>query len=91
MTSFSVAVPRLESENPVLDRVLLSDISRATGGRYLDLGDSRRLLDFLGDRERTRRLGRPKRRDLWSTWWALLLFTGIFAAEWILRKRLNLL
>ncbi len=91
LTTFSVVVPRLESENPVLDRDLLRDVARVTGGRYFDLGEAAGLLDSLKDVERVRRLGEPEREDLWSNWWALLLFVGLFAAEWIIRKRLNLL
>ncbi len=91
LTSVTVAVPRLEAENPVLDRALLRDVARVTGGEYLDLHQSRRLLELLDDEERVRRLSDPERRDLWSSWWVLLVFVGLFAAEWIVRKRLNLL
>ncbi len=91
LTSVTVAVPRLEAENPVLDRALLKDVARVTGGQYVDLHQSRKLIELLDDEERVRRLSDPERRDLWSSWWVLLLFVGIFAAEWIIRKRLNLL
>jgi hypothetical protein len=91
LTSFSVTVPRLESENPILDRQLLGDVARATGGQYLDLHEAGKLLGLLDDEQRIRRLSDPERHDLWSTWWGLLLFVGVFAAEWIIRKWHNLL
>lgn len=91
LTTFSVVVPRLESENPVLDRELLRDVARVTGGTYFDLSGASGLLGSLKDVERIRRLGEPDREDLWCSWWALILFVGLFAAEWIIRKRLNLL
>ncbi len=91
LTSITVNVPRLETENPVLDRMLLQDVSRISGGTYRDLCDSAGLLHVLNDEERVRRISDPERRDLWSSWWTLLLFVALFAAEWILRKRNNLL
>jgi len=91
LTSFTVIVPRLEAENPILDRTLLEDLSRVSGGHYLDLHGADRLKELMKDEERVRRLTDPERLDLWSSWWALCLFVAFFAVEWVLRKRLNLL
>jgi len=48
-------------------------------------------VDSLKDEKQMRPLNDPERQDLWSSWWILLGFTGLIAAEWILRKRENLL
>lgn len=91
LTTFTVTIPRLEAENPVLDRAVLERTARISGGAYFGLHEMGRLVDALRDEKIVRPLSNPAREDLWSSWWALLLFTGFMAVEWILRKRWNLL
>ncbi len=91
LTSYTVTIPRLEAENPVLDRAVLEKVARITGGKYYGLEQAAGLTLELDDEIELRPLSDPERRDLWSSWWVLLLFTGLFAAEWIIRKRRNLL
>lgn len=91
ITSFTVTIPQLEAENPILDRAVLQDVARITGGSYFGLHDFARLEQSLKDEKQIRPLSDPEREDLWSSWWALLAFTGLIALEWILRKRQNLL
>jgi hypothetical protein len=91
LTSFTVTLPHLEAENPVLDEEVLEEVARNTGGSYHGLHAFSELVDSLKDEKQIRPLKDPERRDLWSSWWALLLFTGLIAFEWILRKRQNLL
>ncbi len=88
--SFRVEVPQHEWENPVLARDTLESIAEATKGAYFGLDA---FADALGDVEgevRERPKGEPTRNELWSSWPALLAFLAFLAAEWILRKRANL-
>jgi len=91
LTSFNVTIPQLEAENPMLDREALQDTARISGGAYYGLHDFRNLVESLKDKKQVRPLDEPERKDLWNSWWVLLLFTGLISAEWILRKRKNLL
>jgi hypothetical protein len=91
LTTFTVTIPQLEAENPILDRAVLEGVARVTGGSYFGLHEVDRLVDSLKDEKSIRPLSDPERRDLWSSWWALLLFTVLIGTEWILRKRQNLL
>lgn len=91
LTSFSVTIPQLEAENPVLDETVMKNVARLSGGAYFGLHDFEKLVDSLKDEKQIRPLDNPERRDLWNSWWILLAFTGLLGAEWILRKRKNLL
>jgi hypothetical protein len=91
LTTFTVTIPQLEAENPVLDEAVLKNVARVSGGTYYGLQDFGSLVDSLKDEKQVRPLNDPERRDLWSSWWVLLLFTGLIALEWIVRKRKNLL
>ena len=91
LTSFTVTIPQLEAENPVLDRTILEEVARISGGAYFGLHQFDRLVDSLDDEKILRPLDDPERKDLWSSWWVLLLFTGLLGLEWILRKQRNLI
>jgi hypothetical protein len=91
LTSYAVTIPQLEAENPVLDEEVLKKVARISGGTYRGLEAFGDLVDSLKDEKQVRPLSDPERKDLWSSWWVLLLFTALFGAEWILRKKNNLL
>ncbi|MFH1998440.1 MAG: VWA domain-containing protein, partial [Planctomycetota bacterium] len=91
LTSFTVTIPQLEAENPILDETVLKNVARLSGGAYYGVQDFEKLVQSLKDEKQVRPLDDPERRDLWNSWWVLLVFTGLLGAEWILRKRQNLL
>jgi len=91
LTTFTVTIPQLEAENPVLEERALKEMARVSGGTYHGLQAFGDLVNSLKDEKQMRPLNDPERRDLWSSWWVLLVFTALIAAEWILRKRENLL
>lgn len=89
--SFRVEVPQHEWENPVLARDTLESIAEATKGRYYGLDSFADALDDIEGEVRERPKGEPTRDELWSSWPALLAFLSLLAAEWIIRKRANLI
>jgi hypothetical protein len=83
-TTFRVEPPRREVDEPSLNRPLLADLARLTGGRVFDLATVGRLDEAIPMREVTRTL--ENHDELWD---APLLYATIVAgltAEWILRK-----
>lgn len=89
--SFAVQVPRAEWENPVLARDVLEGMAEETKGGYFGLDEFDRALAAIEGEVRTRPKGEPIRAELWSSWPALWAFLLLLAAEWILRKKYNLL
>lgn len=86
---FHVNLPSREMADTSQDHVLLTALSGRTGGMLLDVSDADRLLDTLDGRERVTRILNSSRDPL-NPWPFLGLILGFAAAEWILRKRLNL-
>jgi hypothetical protein len=83
-TTFRVDPPKREMDEPSLNRGLLTDLARATGGRVFDLADVPRLDDAISMREVTRTL--ENRDELWD---APILYIAIvlsLTVEWVLRK-----
>jgi hypothetical protein len=83
-TTFRVEPPRREIDEPSLNRPLLTELARLTGGRFFELADVRQLDDAIALREVTRTL--ETRDELWD---APLLYATIILSltvEWVLRK-----
>ena len=83
-TTFRVEPPRREVDEPSLNRALLADLARLTGGRVLDVPDVSKLDELIPMREVTRTL--EARDELWD---APLLYATIIlglTVEWISRK-----
>jgi hypothetical protein len=83
-TTFRVEPPRREVDEPSLNRALLDDLARMTGGRVFDVPRVARLDEAIPMREVTRTT--ETRDELWD---APLLYAIIvlgLTAEWILRK-----
>lgn len=61
-----------------------------TGGQCLTIADAERITELLPAGEFVT-VSRGRRIPLWSRWEVLVLFTGLVACEWLLRKRARLL
>ncbi len=88
-TTFRVEPPRREVDEPSLNRPLLADLARLTGGRVFELSQASQLDDAIPMREVTRTI--ETRDELWD---APLLFATIvlaISAEWVLRKIFRLI
>ncbi len=83
-TTFRVDPPKREIDEPSLNRPLLTELARLTGGRVFDLAEVQRLDDAISMREVTRTL--ENRDELWD---APILYVTIVLSltlEWVLRK-----
>jgi hypothetical protein len=83
-TTFRVEPPKREIDEPALNRPLLAELARKTGGRVFDLAEVRGLDDAITMREVTRTL--ESRDELWD---APLFYVTIILSltlEWVLRK-----
>ncbi len=88
-TTFRVEPPRREVDEPSLNRPLLADLARVTGGRVFELSQASQLDAAIPMREVTRTI--ETRDELWD---APLIFATIvlaLTAEWILRKIFRLI
>ncbi|MGC8642496.1 MAG: vWA domain-containing protein, partial [Isosphaeraceae bacterium] len=83
-THFRIEPPRRELDEPSLNRALLTDLARLTGGRVLDVAEAGKLDESIAMREVTRTI--ELREELWD---APLLYAIIIlglTTEWISRK-----
>ncbi len=83
-----VTVPNLEYENPVVDLATLQGIARASGGKVFDLANASEIPDAFKIHKVSRVL--EDRQEIWD---APIIYGVIFfaiVAEWILRKRVQL-
>jgi hypothetical protein len=83
-TTFRVEPPRREVDEPSLNRTLLNDLARVTGGRVFDFTAVDQLDDAIAMRAVTKTL--EDREELWD---APILYATIvlgLTAEWVLRK-----
>ena len=79
------AAAERELDDLALNRDLLTDISRASGGQYFAEEESRNLVDLLESIDRKKVI--PSQTVLWSSYWWFIAIIGLLTAEWILRKR----
>jgi len=86
----TASVPSAEHDDPILDEQLLRAMAASSGGRYALLKDAPALIAGLDDPVRERAVDEPEREELWSGYPQLLLLMGLLAAEWVVRKRNNL-
>jgi hypothetical protein len=89
-TEFEVRLPSRETADPSPDPQALELFASKTGGRALDLARSGELADEFGGGEERREPISSRLEDAWDTWTTLLVALGLLSAEWILRKRAEL-
>jgi cbb3-type cytochrome oxidase subunit 3 len=83
--AFRVESPRQETDHPTLNRPLLEEVARATGGRVFSLAEADQVASAFKVKQVARIL--EYRDEMWD---APLLYGGIvllLTAEWLLRKR----
>lgn len=86
---FEVKLPRLELQEPRMDREGLERIAQASGGKFVTLADLRTIeIDEVPPEPI--KVGR-KETELWDKPWVFMLFFGLLLVEWIGRKASRLL
>jgi hypothetical protein len=83
-TTFRVDPPKREIDEPALNRPLLTELARLTGGRVFDLSEVPRLDDAIPIREVTRTL--ENRDELWDAPIFYVTIILCLSIEWVLRK-----
>ncbi|HLN32117.1 MAG TPA: glutamine amidotransferase [Gemmataceae bacterium] len=86
--SIAVGRPNLEFDRLDLDERMLSQIAAATGGRYHHISTADRLIDELDRKEKRRHVSLEQPLYFPTFYW--VLFVGVLASEWTLRKRYQL-
>jgi uncharacterized membrane protein len=90
-TEFEVALPSRENADPSPDPPTLAAISSLSHGRALDLSHIDDLMvEFPGHEERREPIS-SELDDAWDHWGTLALALALLSAEWILRKRRELI
>jgi len=87
---FAVTVPQIEFDDPGMREELLKQIASSSGGEFVTLDR----LDELAEKLRTKKHDlepRREERSLWNAPGLMVLVTLVFGAEWLLRKRSDLL
>lgn len=86
---FQVVPAQIETEGPV-DRAELAAVAACNGGRLFETPQELlAALDEVPSRSATDTFRTP--HPVWDGWWTVALMLTALAAEWILRKRFNLL
>jgi len=89
-TSFVVELPSLEASQTWLNRPLLWQLAKESGGRYFEVNELDQLSAAVPNRvEKIEERGSP--RPLWDTPGMLIALVGLLSTEWLLRKRFSLL
>jgi uncharacterized membrane protein len=83
-----VGRPNLEFDRLDLDDAMLKKIASATGGRYLHITTADQLIGELDRREHRRHVSLEQPLFFPRLFW--LVFVGVLAAEWVLRRRFQL-
>jgi uncharacterized membrane protein len=86
-TTLKVASPPGELDNLDADPEYLAAISKATGGQSLGADESATLFDNLGAAASAETREPPVFLPLWTKIPVFLLLLGLFAIDWIIRRR----
>ncbi len=90
-TEFEVALPSRENADPSPDPETLAAISALSRGRALDLAHVGDLLPSFPGHEERREPISSELDDAWDNWGTLVLALLLLSAEWVLRKRWELI
>ncbi|MEX1026128.1 MAG: hypothetical protein WD226_13720 [Planctomycetota bacterium] len=91
IVDFDVRLPSRENADPSPDPLAMQEIADLTGGKFLRLGDIGNLRTELPGGQERREPISSRLEDAWDRWATLLAILGVLSAEWILRKRAELI
>jgi hypothetical protein len=85
-----VLLPSRENADPSPDPELMAALAQVSGGRAVSLAQLASLADeFPGGEERREPIS-SRLEDAWDNWLSLLTVLALLTAEWVLRKRFEL-
>jgi hypothetical protein len=84
-----VTQPVIEYANTNPDRPLLREIAQRSGGQYLEPSELDKITELVELRpyETTRARNETEAVPAWDRWWFALIFLGLMAGEWLVRKK----
>jgi hypothetical protein len=89
-TNIVVELPRLETSQVWLNRPLLMELAKLSGGKYFEVNELAKLAAAVPNRtEILEERSRP--RPLWDGPATLIVLVGLLSLEWLLRRRFDLL
>jgi hypothetical protein len=83
-----VEKPVLEAKSLLPDTGLLKGLASVTGGRHLDAGELAGLVEYLGQKTRSR--VKTTELRLWDSWLPFAIAALLLSVEWVSRKRWGL-
>jgi len=89
-TDFRMELGQREVKDRNLNETELSAVAEKTGGRYANLSEARRIPELIPPGQKIL-LEALAPKPLWNRWELLVLLFGLLTAEWILRKRHQLI
>lgn len=89
-TEFEVRIPSRENQDPAPDPAALKLLSEKSGGRHVAAAAAAELKDEFKGGEELREALSADLTDAWDSVWTLVLALVVLGAEWILRKRSDL-
>lgn len=89
-TTFTVELPSVETNQVWLNKPLLMNLAKESGGQYFEIDQIREIAAAIPDASESIEVqGKPKM--LWSTWPVLALLVLLLSFEWAMRKAFKLL
>ncbi len=86
----TVEPSRVEFVDIRMNRDLLSDVAKLSGGRFFEVNEVGEVAGYVPERRQVRMIaGRPV--ALWDGWWTVLVLVTLLAVEWMVRKRQRML
>ncbi len=89
-TSFDVVLPSVETNQVWLDKPLLMELAKVSGGQYFNIDQLDQLAAAVPDKTRQIEV-REKPDPLWDVRGMMFLLVGLLGVEWLVRKRYKLL
>lgn len=91
-SAFVVSDSTIEFADASLKRDLLRDMAKQTGGAYFEIADAGQIPQVILDGMRSAAMGTtvPVEKPLWDMPALLIVAIGLFASEWLVRRRSGL-
>jgi hypothetical protein len=89
-TDFRIELAQQELKNRNLNQTELQKVAEKTGGRYATIETAKRIPELIPPGQKIL-LEALAPRPLWNRWELLVLLFGLLTAEWVLRKRHQLI